>query len=95
MLTNGDAFYAAELDAIAHAQHFVHIECYIFQKGRISEQFVHALEERAEAGVEVRLVIDAVGSTAFPKKRFERLRARRRPRRLVPPAALVYLAARQ
>jgi cardiolipin synthase len=73
VLTNGDAFYAAELAAIARAQHFVHIECYIFQKGRISEQFVQALEQRAEAGVEVRLVIDAVGSAGFPKKRFERL----------------------
>jgi cardiolipin synthase len=74
VLTNGDHFYAAELDAIQHAQRFVHIECYIFQKGRVSDRILHALEERARAGVEVRMVIDAVGSTAYPDSRFAALR---------------------
>jgi cardiolipin synthase len=74
VLTNGDAFYAAELAAIGAARRFVHIECYIFQQGRLTDQFIQALEERARAGVEVRMVIDAVGSTAFPDSRFQRLR---------------------
>ncbi len=74
VLTNGDRFYAAELDAIRAARRFVHIECYIFQKGRVTEEIVSALEERARAGVEVRLVIDAVGSTAYPDSRFDALR---------------------
>jgi cardiolipin synthase len=56
------------------AQRFIHIECYIFQKGRVSDRILHALEERARAGVEVRMVIDAVGSTAFPDNRFAALR---------------------
>jgi cardiolipin synthase len=73
VLTNGGAFYNAELDAIGKAQHFVHIECYIFQKGRVADQMLHALEERARNHVEVRLVIDSVGSNGFPKKRFETL----------------------
>src|SRR4051794_23622824 len=53
---NGDTFYAAELDAIEKARRFVHIECYIFQEGQVTDRFLHALEERAAAGVEVRLV---------------------------------------
>jgi len=73
VLTNGNAFYQAELDAIAQAKKFVHIECYIFQKGQVADRILNALEQRAAAGVEVRLVIDAVGSTGFPKKRLERL----------------------
>jgi cardiolipin synthase A/B len=73
VLTNGNAFYEAELDAIAQAKRFVHIECYIFEKGRVTDRILNALEQRAAAGVEVRVVIDAVGSTAFPKKRFEKL----------------------
>ena len=72
VLTNGNTFYAAELDAIRNAKRFVHIECYIFQQGRVTDQVLHALEERAQAGVEVRLVIDAIGSAGFPKSRFER-----------------------
>lgn len=74
ILTDGGAFYPAELDAVGKAQRFVHIECYIFQQGRVTDQFLRVLEERASAGVEVRIVIDAVGSAAFPKKRFDRLR---------------------
>ncbi len=74
VLTNGDQFYAAELAAIRGARHFVHIECYIFQQGRVTDQILNALEERARAGVEVRLVIDAVGSASYPDSRFTALR---------------------
>jgi cardiolipin synthase len=73
VFTNGEAFYAPELSAIRAAKRSVHIECYIFQEGRLTDQFIRALEERAAAGVEVRLVIDALGSASFPKARFERL----------------------
>jgi len=74
VFTNGDQFYPAELAAIQGARKFVHIECYIFQKGRLSDQILNALEERARAGVEVRMVIDAVGSTAYKDSRFTTLR---------------------
>lgn len=73
VLTNGGAFYEAELAAIEQAQHFVHIECYIFQKGRVTDRVLNALEQRAAAGVEVRLVIDSLGSVGFDKQRFEKL----------------------
>jgi cardiolipin synthase A/B len=74
VLTDGDRFYPAELAAIRGAQHFIHIECYIFQKGRVTTEILQALEERARAGVEVRLVIDAFGSTAYPDSNFDALR---------------------
>ncbi len=75
VLTDGGTFYEGELDAISKAQSFVHIECYIFQQGQVTDRFLAALEQRAAAGVEVRLVIDSVGSTAFPKKRFDKLKS--------------------
>lgn len=74
VLTNGEQFYPAELAAIRSAKRFVHIECYIFQNGRVSDEVLHALEDRARAGVEVRMVIDAIGSTAYPDSRFTALR---------------------
>ena len=74
VLTNGEAFYAAELAAIAAAQDSVNIECYIFNKGRLTEQMLQALEERARSGVQVRMVIDAVGSASFSDSRFLTLR---------------------
>ena len=49
-------------------QHSVNIEAYIFQKGKIAEQYVEALTERARAGVRVNLVLDAFGSAGTTKR---------------------------
>lgn len=75
VLTNGDVYYEAELEAIRAARHSIHIEAYIFQKGEIAKRFVGALTERARAGVEVRVVLDAVGSFATWESYFKELRA--------------------
>src|SRR4030095_379795 len=64
VLTNGEVFYEAELEAIRAAKHNVNIEAYIFQKGRVADRFIEALIDRARAGVKVNLVIDAIGSFA-------------------------------
>jgi cardiolipin synthase len=75
VLTNGEVFYAVELEAIRAAKHSVNIEAYIFQKGEITKKFVEALTERARAGVKVRMVIDAIGSFATWESYFRELRA--------------------
>jgi cardiolipin synthase len=62
VLTNGSAFYEAQLAAIRAATKSVNLEAYIFMKGEIGRRFVEALTERARAGVKVNLVIDAIGS---------------------------------
>jgi len=62
VFTNGDAFYPAMLDTIRRARETVNMECYIFKKGEIGEQFIEALCERARAGVRVTMVMDAIGS---------------------------------
>jgi cardiolipin synthase len=62
VITNGNHFYEAELAAIRSATSHISLEAYIFQKGEIAQRFIDALTERARAGVEVRLVLDAIGS---------------------------------
>jgi cardiolipin synthase A/B len=62
VFTNGPSFYPAMLEAIATARHSVSMECYIFQPGRIADQFIDALAARARAGVNVTIVVDAIGS---------------------------------
>ncbi|HUS19785.1 MAG TPA: cardiolipin synthase [Terriglobales bacterium] len=62
VLTNGENFYPAQLEAIRNAAHSIHLEAYIFQRGKMAQQFLDALIERARAGVEVRLVVDGIGS---------------------------------
>jgi cardiolipin synthase len=53
------------LEAIRGAQKNVHFETFIFHDGEIGREFVAALAERARAGVEVRLLLDAIGSADF------------------------------
>lgn len=73
-LPNGAVFYPAELKAIAAAQKSIDWEAYIFQRGEMAQALVEALAERARAGVEVNLVLDAVGSLSTSKSYFNALR---------------------
>jgi cardiolipin synthase A/B len=74
VLTNGEVFYEPELQAIRGAQHSVNLEAYIFAPGEVARRFVEALTERARAGVQVRMVMDAIGSFAAPDSLFRELR---------------------
>jgi cardiolipin synthase A/B len=74
MLQNGCRFYPALLDAIRGAQESVNFQVYIFDTDRIGKQFVDAFEERARAGVEVRVLLDGFGSWRFGKAEREQLR---------------------
>ena len=62
VLDNGDEIFPAMLSAIAAAKRRVAFETYIFEKGAVGEQFVDALEAAARRGVQVNLVIDAIGA---------------------------------
>ena len=64
VFTNGENYYEAELAAMREAKHNINIEAYIFQKGKVADEFVKVLTERARAGVRVNLVLDAIGSFA-------------------------------
>lgn len=74
VFTDGPQFYPAMLDAIRSAREAVNMECYIFQSGVVGTQFVDALVERAQAGVQVRLVLDAIGSFGALRSATTRLR---------------------
>lgn len=75
VLTNGPQFYEAELSAIGAARRSVHIEAYIFHPGSMADRFLETLTERANAGVRVRLVVDAIGSMQTQNRYFDALRA--------------------
>jgi cardiolipin synthase len=75
VLTNADVYYPAELEAIAQARHSVNLEAYIFKRGEVTRRFLAALIERARAGVQVNVVVDAVGSFTTWPGYFKELRA--------------------
>ncbi|MEO7143701.1 MAG: phospholipase D-like domain-containing protein [Bryobacteraceae bacterium] len=75
VLLNGNEFYPAELDVIRGAQKNVNLLFYEFVKGDVADQFIEALTERARAGVDVKLVVDAMGSFGARDSYFDGLRA--------------------
>lgn len=74
-LKNGAEFYPAELATIRNASRAINVEFYQFKEGRIGDEMLAALTERAAAGVEVRLIVDAIGSFETRSTYFDRLRA--------------------
>ena len=67
LLVGGAATYDALLDAVAGARHHLHVEYYIFAADRCGTRLRDALAERARAGVRVRLLLDAIGSSRLPR----------------------------
>jgi cardiolipin synthase len=65
LLNNGDEFYPVMLQEIAGAQTSITIEAYIYWEGKIGREFAQALAERAGAGVRVKILLDAIGSSSI------------------------------
>ena len=75
IFTNGAQFYPAMRDAILAAEVSINLEAYIFQPGEAADMLVEAMIARAQAGVEVRVVLDAIGSSYLRNKAAKRLAA--------------------
>ena len=63
LLETGSEKYDALVGDIAAAGRFIHLEYYIWYPDTVGERLRDALVERARAGVKVRLLLDAVGSS--------------------------------
>lgn len=74
LLNNGDEFFTALLEAIAGARHSINVSVYIWEPGRATDMVVDALVERAGAGVQVRVLVDALGGLRMPREGIDRLR---------------------
>jgi cardiolipin synthase len=61
-LYNGHQIFSAMLEEIRQAQKSITFETYIYWSGEVGAAFTRALVERADAGVKIHLIIDAVGS---------------------------------
>jgi cardiolipin synthase len=59
---SGHETYDAMIEAIERAEHHIHLEYYIFEEGVVATRLREALIRKARAGVEVRLLVDGLGS---------------------------------
>jgi cardiolipin synthase len=74
VLKNGVATYGSIEEAVRAAKHHVHLEYYIFEPDQSGTRLRDLLVERARQGIEVRLLVDAVGSVKASDRFFRPLR---------------------
>src|SRR6185369_5478988 len=73
VLQNGDGFFPPFLADLLAAKQTIHLETYVWWKGRITEKVAAILMEKARQGVEVRLIVDAFGSTKMEDHQFQEM----------------------
>ena len=73
ILENG-AFFEILIERIAAAQKTVHLETFLWEEGVLGQRVADALSERARAGKQVRVLLDAIGSTKVGKKALRQMK---------------------
>ena len=62
ILQDGDGFFPVLLRDIGEARHSIHLETYVWGGGEIARRVGEALAARARDGIEVRVLVDALGA---------------------------------
>ena len=74
VLRNGVQIFPSMLEAIRRAKKTINVEFYIYWDGEIGREFAEALAERSRAGVQVNVILDAVGSANMSQNLVDFLR---------------------
>lgn len=75
ILHDGDEAYPAMLSEIASAKHTIVLASYIFRPDRVGADFVTALQDAHGRGVEIRVLVDGIGSGYFSSPVVHQLQA--------------------
>ena len=77
LLLKGERYFPRILEDIAAARDHIHMLFYAIRPGTIADAVVDALDERARAGLEVKVAVDAIGSGVDSTSRglYKRMRA--------------------
>ena len=74
ILNNGEKTFETIFEAIKNAKHHVHLEYYIFSNDKIGNRLKDLLIEKCKQGIEVRIIVDDVGSWGLRKRFYSSLR---------------------
>lgn len=75
LLINGQQFFPHMLKSIGTAKHFILLEMYLMESGKIATDFINALLEAAKRGVKVHILLDDFGCRSLSNKDRSRLQA--------------------
>lgn len=74
LLHNGSNAFSALIASLQRATRSIHMEYYIFRDDRIGRAIADILIRKSRAGVEVRVIYDAVGSWRLPRRMLRHMR---------------------
>lgn len=75
IISDGEEKFEKLISDIKRAEHHIHLTYYIFRGDDIGKKLLHALEERAEKGVEVKVLFDPLGARVLGKHFFDKLKS--------------------
>lgn len=73
LLKNGDATFRAIFESLQKAEHFIHLQYYIFEDGHLAEGLFDLFAEKVKEGVQIRILYDGIGSRSLSKKYIRKL----------------------
>ncbi|MDS0525542.1 cardiolipin synthase [Clostridium sp. SHJSY1] len=65
---DGEDKFQALIKDLNNAKKFIHIQYYIFRRDSIGKKIIEILEKKAAEGVEIRFLVDSMGSYTLTKK---------------------------
>ncbi len=75
VFTNGEGKFPVLIEKLQKATHHIHLEYYIFDDDDIGNRIMDILCERSRSGVEVRMIVDALGSNNLRQKSIKKMKA--------------------
>ena len=74
LITEGDKKFGRLLSDMEQAQHYIHVEYYIFENDSLGQRVMDILVEKARQGIEVLVLYDALGSRKASAHFFQQLK---------------------
>lgn len=71
LYVNGEDKFKDLIEDIKNAKNFIHMEYYIFRYDELGKAIIEELRKKVVEGIEVRLLVDGMGSNSFKKKEIE------------------------
>ena len=72
-LYNGELTFDAIFEALGNAEHFIHVQYYIFEEGELTEKLFTIFRRKIKKGVKIRLIYDGLGSFGLSRAYLDRL----------------------
>lgn len=91
---NGEDKFRALMESIEKAEHFVHLQYYIFKSDGLGKKLIDLLCKKAKEGIEVKLLVDGMGGRKLSRRDIAKLKSNGAEVGIFFPAFIPYISPR-